>query len=1077
MTTNRIVLLLVLSVSCLCSTRVVYIHPSEGKQCPGTPCYDINTFGKMAKMFFNSTGLVVRFLEGTHLLDLPEMIVFMNLTNAVFEGDGRMEQGFHETVWQSTVIIKCTELSSTGIAFIDCLSITFRYITITNCGADIDGFLHKFGTCNASLIYYYNLKVGYSNKIDHVSIQNGSGSGLLIMTHGVDVIITKSSFAQNYAKGNDSLGGNIILIYQDLPSCAPQNHVYKTLITYTNSSFSGAHCETCAFHNGIGIYINLSQKTYSVAFILDSVIAYKNTGHGNIYISADAHDAPNFNMTINNLCSSAAQGYGFVIVTGIGDEDCSFSQSFTMLSLNISISNSKFTFNNNDINPAVIFGFNSVKFVTRISIKSSEVSHNIALFGLEMNLFSNELQSQLHVELSNVTAYNNSQSITSFYDVRTIRSVVHGVSITRLILQNVSISNNINLTGLCVYHSTLILNGISVFHNNTGIDGGGLAMYGDSYLEFNNNSFLNFTNNKARQRGGAIFVQSTTQLSSIPLCFFQYSIPIPKTAKVIFSGNKAEVAGNALYGGNLNDCSFFFDSTTSAIKLFSMTFNYSAQTGPSVISSEPTDVCFCDDNNSINCSQTQLSMTAYPGEEINISVVTVGQLNGVVPASVEIQQTHTAEPELFKSNAMRCTTFAFVPSHTSYKIKVFDKETFKLLTLSFYSCPFGFEISNNTRSCDCTKFLKTMNTITCNAKRKVITRKGSLWIGNISDCVVVQTPCPFDYCSTAQVSFSLTDPDLQCAPNRTGILCGRCQENLSLALGTNNCIHCPQFSYLGLIIPFAAAGFGLVALLMVLNLTVSIGTINGLIFYASIVKISESTGIFFPNGPIPVLSQFVAWLNLDLGIETCFYHGMTAYAKVWLQFVFPLYIWFIIATIIVLCRYSTWLSRKIGGNVVQVLATLILLSFTKIFRTFAPALTWVTLSCKHETSVVWYVDGNVAYFSKEHYILMAAAVLFLLLAVPYTLALLFDAVIEKYLTKIMLFRRQWIKFKPFVDAYHGPYKDNCRFLTCLFLLVRMSFTLVSLHLDTFGTLIFITASTTVLLSLWSLSKESIRTNT
>ena len=131
---------------------------------------------------------------------------------------------------------------------------------------------------------------------------------------------------------------------------------------------------------------------------------------------------------------------------------------------------------------------------------------------------------------------------------------------------------------------------------------------------------------------------------------------------------------------------------------------------------------------------------------------------------------------------------------------------------------------------------------------------------------------------------------------------------------------------------------------MVLNLTVSIGTINGLIFYASIVKISESTGIFFPNGLYSqLLSQFVAWLNLDLSIDTCFYHGMTAYAKVWLQFVFPLYIWFIIATIIVLCRYSTWLSNKIGGNVVQVLATLILLSFTKIFRTAILAIKFKTL--------------------------------------------------------------------------------------------------------------------------------------
>ena len=135
------------------------------------------------------------------------------------------------------------------------------------------------------------------------------------------------------------------------------------------------------------------------------------------------------------------------------------------------------------------------------------------------------------------------------------------------------------------------------------------------------------------------------------------------------------------------------------------------------------------------------------------------------------------------------------------------------------------------------------------------------------------------------------------------------------------------------------------------------------------------------------------------------------------------------------------------------------------FRTFAPALTWVELSCEGNITTVWYVDGNVPYFSPEHYILMAVAVLFLLLAVPYTLALLFDVVIEKYLTRIVFFRRRWIKFKPLIDAYHGPYKDNCRFWTGLLLLVRMAFTLVSLHLETFGTLIFITTSSTVLLSL------------
>ena len=72
----------------------------------------------------------------------------------------------------------------------------------------------------------------------------------------------------------------------------------------------------------------------------------------------------------------------------------------------------------------------------------------------------------------------------------------------------------------------------------------------------------------------------------------------------------------------------------------------------------------------------------------------------------------------------------------------------------------------------------------------------------------MQTPCPFDYCNTAQVSFSLADPDPQCALNRTGLLCGKCQDELSLALGSNNCIQCRHFQYLALMVVFAAAWFG-----------------------------------------------------------------------------------------------------------------------------------------------------------------------------------------------------------------------------------------------------------------------------
>ena len=1057
MATDSIVLLLVLSISGLCSTSDVYIQPSEGEHCPGT-CYNITTFGKMAGSFSNSSGLVVHFLEGTHFLNLQKPMVFTNLTSAVFEGDGRMEQGFHETVWQSTVVIKCTEHSSTGIAFVNSFNITFKYITITNCGADMlnNTILVDITLGNASLWY---LSVG-NIVIDRVSVQNGSGSGLLVITDGADLWIKNSSFARNGVHGNTNKIANVLILYTDPLNCDSQKYVYNTLIANTNIS----HVRSHSFIPSFGLYMEIFQSSYSVTIVLDSVIAYNNNGADNIWIISI--NVPNYNLNINNTQISDTDGFGLWIITmPMPDQTTYFANANKNSNTSIFITNSKFIYKIIGILGCIELQFQGIDYPVIIIMQSTEISHNVVAQSA-LYISSYAYQQQVQVVLQNVTINNNSlynSMITSQQP-----SAVRVEFVSSLVLHNVSITNN-NMTGLLAYRTVIIVNSnsTSVFHNNTGIDGGGLAMYENTYLVFEENSLLNFTNNMAKERGGAIYVHT---IQSYSPCFFQYSKDtIPQSTKAICSGNNAKIAGTVLFGRN-RYCLLFNNPGNYTNDYFSVTFDYSAQTGPSVISSEPTYVYFCDDKNTINFSQAQLTMTAYPGEEINISVVTVGQRDGVAPGLIKIQPLGKASASavIYNTIAMNCTTIAFTPIEVNYSLTTFGHHSNSVtLNIEKSDCPFGFHITNITGACDCKKLKhKATNTtrIDCDAATNTISRQGDIWIGNISDCVVVYSPCPFDYCKLTKAEFTFDDPNPQCAHNRNGTLCGGCKNNFSLALGSNNCIQCHEFSYLALIIPFAAAGCGLVALLMVLNLTVSIGTINGLIFYASIVKISESTGIFFPNGSIPVLSQFIAWLNLDLGIETCFYHGMTAYAKVWLQFVFPLYIWFIIATIIVLCRYSTWLSNKIGGNVVQVLATLILLSFTKIFRTFAPAQTWITLPCKNENAV-WYVDGNVAYFSSEHYILMAAAVLFLLLAVPYTLALLFDAVIEKYLTRIRFFRKQWIKFKPLIDAYHGPYKDNCRFWAGLLLLVRMLFTLISLHLDTYATLVFITTSTSVLLSL------------
>ena len=161
--------------------------------------------------------------------------------------------------------------------------------------------------------------------------------------------------------------------------------------------------------------------------------------------------------------------------------------------------------------------------------------------------------------------------------------------------------------------------------------------------------------------------------------------------------------------------------------------------------------------------------------------------------------------------------------------------------------------------------------------------------------------------------------------------------NYSLAIGSSHCIYCSNDYNLALVI---AAGFLLVLYISFLNLTVTQGMINAVIFYANNIIVWTYQSILFPN-QIPsrliFFKTFIAWLNLDLGIETCFLNNLNAFWKSWLQFVFPFYLWFIVGLMVVLARHSTRLTILFGNKAVPVLATLILLSYMKLLRTVVDA--------------------------------------------------------------------------------------------------------------------------------------------
>jgi len=214
------------------------------------------------------------------------------------------------------------------------------------------------------------------------------------------------------------------------------------------------------------------------------------------------------------------------------------------------------------------------------------------------------------------------------------------------------------------------------------------------------------------------------------------------------------------------------------------------------------------------------------------------------------------------------------------------------------------------------------------------------------------------------------------------------------------------------------AGIVLVLLLYLLNLTVTSGTITGIIFYANVISINDS--VFLVNNNVfKPLRVFISFLNLDLGIETCFYNGMDTYAKMWLQFFFPFYLIIIATTIIIASRYFSRILRLTYTRSLPVLATLFLLSYTSVLRAILTVLfsysTIIELPSGNR-QLVWSIDPSVPLFGLKFTILFITCLALFLLLIPFNIILLF----ARYLSRFRIIN----KFKPLLDAYQGSYKDK-----------------------------------------------------
>ena len=968
-----------------------------------------------ATIYFQSQTEFI-FLPGVHLFDLGYLLEVQDKLNLRLVGSGKFtEHSLTENVkqygldpynddqyityLQSTTVILCTNRS--GLLFSNITNLTISNLTVLNCGQ------YSSLTSRSASIQVSNI---YSLLIEGVSVLNSTGYGLFGANIFGQSQITSSSFVGNnqYVKDllqpvpisnckneighlyrfNESFdnsnytGGNVLLYFDD--SSLIQNDQLRISFILVALGMDAYFNDMYHYTLGTGLSIEMNQSLYDMTITIDNLVAYRNQGANgaNIYIDVT-------NSTSNTLLTNVTSSYAAAFESGVyysvrvqasvssnlfSCRGCMFVCSYTVVySVIFNLKNVSEIENCTFIEELVYI--NSIAEATNGFIRNSSFINVTLQIGMFCSIMSSSFKNSTvntvfmlylsHISFLQSKTYVLSTAVQLIGSNTFVESQIFVCNGKMLLAGNSTFSNNFVFGdgGVIFLQSAYLLfasNSIATFINNTAMHGGAIYIDSSSMIEFGSLANISFINNTAFLTGGAIYADK----QDVTACFYTLNCTDLEGIHLYFEGNYANDAGSVLYGRNIDGCqvnpSCMYNSTFVLDYIVVIGYH---NPSTSLISSDAQCISSCNTTTSPVCLKHQ-NASVYPGQTLELTFATVGQRNGNVPTVIYVYSNTNYNLSGTISTIKKCSSYA-IPYGFNIGTQVqvliaetalFSNSTFSV-SITVLSCPILFKQNNLSLSCVCDPLLESHNLL-CNIGDVTVQNTGNIWIGLTSQGVpAFYSPCPFDYC-TQNKTIDVLELDSQCSYRRSGVLCGRCQGNFSMTFGTSQCASCSNY-FLLLIIVFIIMGVVLVAVIIISNFTVSNGALNVIVLYVNLIRINDT--IYFQNSGVYsyILSIFIAWLNLDLGIEVCFYNGMDSYVKTWLQFVFPVYLFSLVGGVILAGRYLSWISKL---NAVPVLSTLVLLSYSKILRTVITIFTIASLETENSLStdsIVWLYDGNV----------------------------------------------------------------------------------------------------------------------
>ena len=1047
---------------------------------PHAACPTLSNYTAFPDLYFSSNNTIFSFLAGTHLLE--GNMTFSDVADICLKSSNESKE----------VVIECS--ADTGLTFENVTNLMISGLTIKNCSMIKTGIIKDDIPLRVGL--YLSDIINFN--MSRVNIQDSKGFGFFSSCLYGHVIIDDSIFDSNQA--NDSVqkynGGNAALTYLNCPGYDTQ-HAHVGIY---NSQF--LHGLSIHRHIATGLVIYLEYPNIDVsinnAIMAGNIAKYTDEDYEPRDIQGGNLAVIYYDISRNNTVKirnssfdggEALMGAGMYVLYFLNTRECTNQ---------LIVENSNFTNNiahkdggaicleliqgissrermncdatNNFVLNECLFSNNSVK-------TNDDAGIGITITNFYLHQFFSSQYTYYSILLFNCLFEYNSNTPLSDGSYSSGSAVLYSsYQVGRLMIEDCTFIHN-EVTAMAAFRSHLYFSGNVTIHNNTGYEGGGIVLCEASFMIINPYTTLTISSNHANVSGGGIFAESRCAQSE-PLCYYQLNkdshlsmTEILNTTKINMINNTADYAGSQIFGGTVDNCHIPNYHHDIFFELFDFIYPHN---DTSYISSDPLNVCFCNEMVP-DCNIESQNFSVYSGQKFNVSLVTVGQYNGTVPGVVDLRLSDSdhgvivtdAVAPLEKECTDKSVTIYTNKSKAWVKVQVKNQHANYLLNskviqliVNIKDTPIGFiSTGNDNEPYECTKTPDiTQAGFKCLIENNtgVIQRPVPKWLGfyntsnNTSSGLMLHLQCPLDYCygQSQNVSIITTSTDfsqdLQCSNNRSGILCGMCKRGYSISTGSSICINCtgyPIAKTIGWSIMFLFSGIVFVFLLLLINFTVTQGILSELLFYANTFFIFKST--LLPNTNLDSLYQqllnlIIYVINLNYGYNNCFYHKLDMVGRIWLQFLLVIYLWMIAIVIVLLCRKFTRFANFIGYNSVQVLATILLFSYSSVNLCIIYSLTFTyfNLPGSEKRLFVMFYDGNIPYFDKKHIPLFIVGSIFAILSFAFTLTLLCIQPLQRYSHWRLL---KWVnKLKPLIDAYTCPHiiKPHCRFWNGFLLLVR-----------------------------------------